>query len=215
MRDLDSILTMAPVIPVLVIDRVEDALPIAEALVEGGLPVIEVTLRTAAGLEAIKIMSQVAGAVVGAGSVLNPRHYEEVIDAGAQFAVSPGLTGDLARAASAGSIPLLPGVASASEIMRAIDHGFSRLKFFPAETLGGPKALSALSAVFRQVRFCPTGGIKLETAPQWLALSAVLCVGGSWLVPSGVRVERAGISERARSAAALGQQAITPHDCAD
>lgn len=203
MPELDTILTTAPVIPLLVIDRVEDALPIAEALVEGGLPVIEVTLRTSAGIEAIKIMSQVPGSIVGAGSVLNLRHYAEVSDAGAQFAVSPGLTDELARAANDGSTPLLPGVATASEIMRALDHGFSRLKFFPAETLGGTNALSALSAVFRQARFCPTGGIKMETAPDWLALSSVLCVGGSWIVPSGIAADREAIVERARRAASL------------
>jgi len=198
MRDLDEILAAAPVIPVLVIDRVEDALPIAQALVEGGLPVLEVTLRTPAALDAIRAMKTVPGTIVGAGTVLNPKQYEAVVEAGAEFAVSPGLTETLAGAAAGGPVPLLPGVATASEIMAALD-----LKFFPATAAGGLPALKGLGAVFGGVRFCPTGGITLASAPEWLALPAVACVGGSWLVPTGEAVDPAAITARAREAAVL------------
>jgi 2-dehydro-3-deoxyphosphogluconate aldolase / (4S)-4-hydroxy-2-oxoglutarate aldolase len=201
MRDLDSIMATAPVIPVLVIERVADAVPIARALVEGGLPVLEVTLRTPAALDSIRAMKAVEGAIVGAGTVLNPNHYAEAVAAGAEFAVSPGLTPALGEAAAGAGVPLLPGVASASDIMRALDLGYSRLKFFPATAVGGLPALKAYSAVFGGVRFCPTGGITLETAPDWLALPSVACVGGSWLVPAGASPEA--IRDHARSAAAL------------
>jgi 2-dehydro-3-deoxyphosphogluconate aldolase / (4S)-4-hydroxy-2-oxoglutarate aldolase len=204
-RDIDSIMTAAPVIPVLVIDRVDDAVPLAEALVEGGLPVLEVTLRTPAALEALRAMKQVPGAIVGAGTVLNPGQYEQACQAGAEFVVSPGLTPALAAAAASGRVPLLPGVATASEIMNALDHGFSRLKYFPASVAGLP-ALKALSAVFRQVRFCPTGGITLETAPDWLALPAVACVGGSWMVPAGATIDADEVRRRARAAASLASR---------
>jgi 2-dehydro-3-deoxyphosphogluconate aldolase / (4S)-4-hydroxy-2-oxoglutarate aldolase len=203
MRDLDSIMTAAPVIPVLVIERVEDAAPIAEALVAGGLPVLEVTLRTAAALEAIRAMKGVKGAIVGAGTVINAKLFEAAVEAGSEFVVSPGLTDNVARAASASHVPLLPGVASASDIMRALDHGFSRLKFFPAVAAGGLAALKGFAAVFGDVRFCPTGGITLDSATEWLALPSVTCVGGSWLVPSGQTPDAAAISGRARQAAQL------------
>lgn len=202
MSDLDRIMTAAPVIPVLVIDRVEDAVPIAEALVAGGLLVLEVTLRTEAALDAIRAMKSVPGAIVGAGTVLNPAQFEAAIEAGSEFVVSPGLTEALGRAAAGSSVPLLPGIASASDIMRALDFGFTRLKFFPATASGGVPALKSFSSVFSQVRFCPTGGISLETAPDWLALPAVSCVGGSWLVPAGP-IDAASITERACKAAAL------------
>jgi 2-dehydro-3-deoxyphosphogluconate aldolase/(4S)-4-hydroxy-2-oxoglutarate aldolase len=201
MRDLDSIMTAAPVIPVLVIERVEDALPVARALVEGGLPVLEVTLRTPAALDAIRAMKAVEGAIVGAGTVLGPGQYAEAVAAGAEFVVSPGLTQALGEAAAGSAVPLLPGVASASDIMRALDLGFSRLKFFPAAAIGGLPALKSYSAVFGGVRFCPTGGITLESAPDWLALPSVACVGGSWLVPPGAAPDA--IREHARRAAAL------------
>src|SRR5438270_11682926 len=148
MRDLDSIMRAAPVIPVLVIERVEDALPVARALVEGGLPVLEVTLRTPAALDAIRAMKEVEGAIVGAGTVLDPRQLEAAAEAGAEFAVSPGLTERLGKAAADSPIPLLPGVATASDVMRALDLGFTRLKFFPAMAAGGIPALKGLSAVF-------------------------------------------------------------------
>lgn len=203
MPDIHRILTAAPVIPVLVIDRVEDAVPLARALVEGGLPVLEVTLRTPAALDAIRAMKAVEGAIVGAGTVLNPAQYEAAVDAGAEFAVSPGLTDRIACAVDGGPVPLLPGVATAADIMRALDHGFSHLKFFPAEAAGGLPALKAFSAVFGGVKFCPTGGITLARAPDWLALESVLCVGGSWLVPAGGAADPDAIRQRARSAAAL------------
>ena len=203
MADIDAIMTTAPVIPVLVIDRVEDAVPIAEALVAGGLRVLEVTLRTPAALDAIRAMSAVDGAIVGAGTVLNPDHLDQAIAAGSRFVVSPGLTPNLGEAAKSSGVPFLPGVASASDVMRALDLGFSRLKFFPATESGGIPALKALSAVFGDVRFCPTGGIKLETARDWLALPAVACIGGSWIVPRGSAVDRRALMERAAAAAQL------------
>jgi 2-dehydro-3-deoxyphosphogluconate aldolase/(4S)-4-hydroxy-2-oxoglutarate aldolase len=203
MPDIDSILASAPVIPVLVIERLEDAVPVARALVEGGLPVLEVTLRTPVALDAIRAMKSVEGAIVGAGTVLDPERLEAAVEAGSEFLVSPGLTARLARAAEGSPAPLLPGVASASDIMRALDLGFSRLKFFPATAAGGLPALKAFSAVFGEVRFCPTGGITVETAPEWLALDSVACVGGSWLVPPGAAPDPLAIAERARRAAAL------------
>jgi 2-dehydro-3-deoxyphosphogluconate aldolase/(4S)-4-hydroxy-2-oxoglutarate aldolase len=185
MREMDAILDAAPVIPVLVIERVEDAVPVARALVAGGLPVLEVTLRTPVALDAIRAMKEVEGAIVGAGTVLGPEQLAQAEEAGAAFAVSPGLTDRLGAAAAGSPIPLLPGVATAGEIMRALDLGFTRLKFFPAVAAGGVAALKGHAAVFGGLRFCPTGGITLETAPDWLALPAVACVGGSWLVPAG------------------------------
>jgi 2-dehydro-3-deoxyphosphogluconate aldolase/(4S)-4-hydroxy-2-oxoglutarate aldolase len=181
---------------------VEDAVPLAEALVVGGLPVLEVTLRTPAALDAIRAMQQVPGAIVGAGTVLNPDLFEAAVDAGSKFVVSPGLTESLGRAAAGSHVPLLPGVASAGDIMRALDLGFTRLKFFPAMASGGIPALKAFSSVFGQVRFCPTGGITLETAADWLALPSVACVGGSWLVSAGA-LDGAAVTERARKAASL------------
>jgi 2-dehydro-3-deoxyphosphogluconate aldolase/(4S)-4-hydroxy-2-oxoglutarate aldolase len=203
MPDLDSIMKAAPVIPVLVIERVEDALRVARALVAGGLPVLEVTLRTPAALAAIRAMKEVEGAIVGAGTVLNPGQLDAAIEAGAAFAVSPGLTQALGEAAAKSPVPLLPGVATASDVMRALDLGFTRLKFFPAMAAGGVAALKGLSAVFGGISFCPTGGITPENAPEWLALPSVTCVGGSWLVPAGASIDTEAIERRARSAAAL------------
>ena len=185
MNDVEAIMTLAPVIPVLVIDDVAHARPIAEALVAGGLRALEVTLRTPVALEAIREMAKVEGAVVGAGTVLNERDLEASLQAGARFIVSPGLIRPLSKAALASRIPFLPGVATASDIMRGLDIGLSRFKFFPAVAAGGIPALKALASPFPQCRFCPTGGITQATAPDWLALDAVLCVGGSWLVPQG------------------------------
>ncbi|MFC3714292.1 bifunctional 4-hydroxy-2-oxoglutarate aldolase/2-dehydro-3-deoxy-phosphogluconate aldolase [Sphingoaurantiacus capsulatus] len=202
MPDLATIMTAAPVIPVLVIDDVADAVPLAETLVAAGLPVLEVTFRTAAALDAIRAMAKVPGAIVGAGTVLDPDLYTAAVDAGASFAVSPGLTDRLARAAADGPAPLLPGVASASDIMRARDHGFSRLKFFPASIAGGIPALSAYASVFGDLRFCPTGGITADNAADWLALPFVDCVGGTWIVPRGGARDLTAIAERARRAAA-------------
>ena len=203
MADIDRIMDAAPVIPVLVIDRVEDAVPIAEALVAGGLPVLVVTLRTAAALDSIRAMKSVPGAIVGAGTVLDPEQLDRAIEAGSEFVVSPGLTERLGRAAAGASVPLLPGIANAGDVMRALDLGFTRLKFFPATASGGLPALKALSSVFRQVRYCPTGGITQDNAHEWLALSSVACVGGTWLVPAGEPVDPAAVEARARAASAL------------
>jgi len=203
MPDLDHILGLAPVIPVLTIERIDDAVPIARALVAGGLPVLEVTLRTPVALDAIRAMRGVEGAIVGAGTVTTPALLEAAIQAGAAFAVSPGLTLALGEAAAASPLPFLPGVATAGEIMRTVDLGFTRLKFFPAMQSGGIPALKAFSAVFGHVRFCPTGGIGPDNAPDWLALPSVACVGGSWLVPAGAAPDLAAITERARKAAGL------------
>ncbi len=186
MTAIETIMRTAPVIPVIVIDDAAHAVPVAQALVAGGLRVLEVTLRTPAALDCIRAMREVEGAIVGAGTVLNPADLDAAIGAGAEFIVSPGLTESLGRAAVMSGVPFLPGVANAGDIMRGLDLGLSHFKFFPAATSGGIPALKALSGPFGQARFCPTGGVTLQTAPDWLALDPVLCVGGSWLVPSGV-----------------------------
>ena len=203
-HSIDQIMRLAPVIPVIVIDRVEDAVPMAEALVAGGLPVLEVTLRTPAALDALTAMKAVKGAVVGAGTVLDPAMLNSAIHAGAEFIVSPGLTDNLGKAAVASGIPFLPGVANAADIMRSMDMGLSRFKFFPAATSGGIPALKALAGPFGQAYFCPTGGISAATAPEWLALDAVLCVGGSWVVPSG-SLDPVSVETLAREASALSR----------
>lgn len=203
MADIDAIMAAAPVIPVLVVERVEDAVPIAEALVAGGLPVLEVTLRTPAALDSIRAMRQVPGAIVGAGTVLNPEQLDQAIEAGSEFVVSPGLTERLGRAAAGSPVPLLPGTANAGDIMRALDLGFTRLKFFPAMASGGLAALKGFASVFGGVKFCPTGGITQDNAREWLALPAVACVGGTWLVPAGEPLDKAAIEARARRASAL------------
>ena len=197
-----AVMQLAPVVPVLVIEDVAHARPIAEALVAGGLFALEVTLRTAAALEVIAEMAKVEGAVVGAGTVLNEADLRASIDAGAKFIVSPGLTEPLGRAAIASGIPFLPGIANAGDIMRGLDLGLTHFKFFPAEASGGIKALKSLAAPFGQCRFCPTGGITQASAPDWLAIDAVLCVGGSWMVPAGAP-DTAAITAAARAASAL------------
>lgn len=199
---IETIMRLGPVIPVLVIDDVDQGVAVAEALVAGGLKVLEVTLRTAAALDVIRAMKAVPGAVVGAGTVLNCRDLDAALAAGAEFIVSPGLTERLAKAAHDREVPFLPGVANAGDIMRGLDLGLDRFKFFPAEASGGLKALKALAAPFRHVRFCPTGGITLATAPDWLAEEAVLCVGGSWLVGKGAP-DTAAITAAASAAAGL------------
>jgi 2-dehydro-3-deoxyphosphogluconate aldolase/(4S)-4-hydroxy-2-oxoglutarate aldolase len=200
--NIEAIMRTAPVIPVLVIDDVAHAAPIAEALVAGGLRVLEVTLRTPVALDVIAEMAKVEGAIVGAGTVLNIADLDAAMSAGAQFIVSPGLTEPLGRAAVASGIPFLPGIANAGDLMRGFDMGLDRFKFFPATASGGLPALRALAAPFGKARFCPTGGITEATAPEWLAEEAVLCVGGSWLVPKGAP-DMALIRERAAAAAAL------------
>lgn len=199
---IDEVMLSAPVIPVLVLDGSTDPAALAETLVGAGLPVIEVTMRTPTALHAIRAMRGVPGAIVGAGTVLSERMLGEAIEAGAGFIVSPGLTEPLGRAAVASGVPFLPGVATAGDIMRGLDLGLTRFKFFPAEASGGLAALKALAAPFGEVRFCPTGGIREETAPQWLAHPSVLCVGGSWIVQPGEK-DLAVIAERARRAAEL------------
>ena len=202
MSRIEVIMRLAPVIPVLVIEDPAHAAPIAEALVKGGLPVLEVTLRTAAALDVIREMKQVPGAIVGAGTVLNEHALDDALQAGSEFIVSPGLTDALTKAALAADAPFLPGVATASDVMRGLDLGLDRFKFFPAEANGGIPALKSIAAPFGMARFCPTGGITLATAPAWLALDAVLCCGGSWLVGKG-EPDLLAIEAAARAAAAL------------
>lgn len=204
MIPVEAIMRTAPVIPVLVIDDVAHARPIAQALVAGGLCVLEVTLRTAAALDVIAEMKKVPGAIVGAGTVVDIPGLESAITAGAEFIVSPGLTDNLGKAAIASGIPFLPGIASAGDIMRGLDLGLKHFKFFPAETNGGLPALKSLIGPFGQCRFCPTGGIKLETAADWLAVPEILCVGGSWLVGKGAP-DIVAIEAAARAAGALKQ----------
>lgn len=201
MTDIETIMSLAPVIPVLVIEDVAQARPIAESLVAGGLRALEVTLRTSAALEIIAEMAKVEGAVVGAGTVLNERQLDAAMAAGARFIVSPGLTDPLARAAIERGIPFLPGIATAADIMRGLDLRLTHFKFFPAMASGGIPALKALAAPFSQCRFCPTGGVTFETAPDWLALDPVICVGGTWIIPPGT--DRLEIERRSRAAATL------------
>lgn len=180
-----DIASYGPVIPVIVIDRVEDALPLAQALLAGGVKVLEVTLRTPAGLPAIEaIARQLPEAVVGVGTVLNADDARRASEAGARFAVSPGYTSEVGAACKAVGLPLLPGVATSSEIMAALADGFQFLKLFPAEAVGGIPLLKSWASPFGQVSFCPTGGITNATAPNYLALPNVRCVGGSWLTPA-------------------------------
>ena len=200
---IDEILDRAPVIPVLVLDGVHDPAELAATLVESGLPVIEVTLRTGNALDAIQAMSLVPGAIVGAGTILNEEQLVQCIQAGAKFAVSPGLTNPLAIAAREQGIPFLPGVATAGDIMRGLDAGLDRFKFFPAEAAGGVRVLKDLSAPFGHVRFCPTSGITQTSASDWLALPSVDCVGGSWIVPKGATLD--GVAGIAREAAGLAK----------
>jgi 2-dehydro-3-deoxyphosphogluconate aldolase / (4S)-4-hydroxy-2-oxoglutarate aldolase len=198
---IDQIMRSAPVIPVLVLQEEMDWAALAETFVAAGLPVLEVTMRTPLALDAIRQMRAVPGAIVGAGTVLNEAQLAQAIDAGSQFIVSPGLTKGLALAARDTGIPFLPGVATTSDIMRGLDVGIDRFKFFPAQAAGGIPTLKAFAAVFGNIRFCPTGGIRVDTAADWLALQAVLCVGGSWFVKPGDTLSA--IGERARAAAAL------------
>jgi 2-dehydro-3-deoxyphosphogluconate aldolase / (4S)-4-hydroxy-2-oxoglutarate aldolase len=204
MKPIETIMRTAPVIPVLVIEDAAHAQPIAEALVAGGLRVLEVTLRTAAALDVIREMKKVDGAIVGAGTVLNEADLRASIDAGAEFIVSPGLTEPLGKAAVASGIPFLPGTANAGDIMRGLDLGLTHFKFFPAEASGGIAALKAIAAPFGMAKFCPTGGISLATAPNWLAVEPVLCVGGSWVVGKGAP-DVAAITAAAVEATALRQ----------
>ncbi len=199
MSDIETIMRTSPVIPVLVIDDAATARPIAEALVKGGLRVLEVTMRTPAALEVIREMKSVPGAIVGAGTVVSPDQFEAVMDAGAEFIVSPGLTETLGRPIVESGVPFLPGVANAGDIMRGYDLGLRHFKFFPAEANGGLKALKALAGPFYEASFCPTGGVTQASAPEWLAFAPVLCVGGSWITGGTF----ADIESKARAATAL------------
>ncbi|AIX51389.1 MULTISPECIES: bifunctional 4-hydroxy-2-oxoglutarate aldolase/2-dehydro-3-deoxy-phosphogluconate aldolase [Pantoea] len=180
----EQVLSTGPVVPVIVVKQPEHAVPMAKALVAGGIRVLEVTLRTPVAMDALRaIIREVPEAIVGAGTVINTQQLKEVTDAGAQFVISPGLTESLLRAATEGPVPLIPGISTVSELMMGMDHGLREFKFFPAEASGGVKALSALAGPFPQVRFCPTGGITPANYRDYLALKSVLCIGGSWLVP--------------------------------
>lgn len=201
MTDIADIMRTSAVIPVLVIDDLATAQPLAEALVAGGLRVLEVTLRTPAALDAIRAMKRVPGAIVGAGTVVNAEQFAQVMDAGAEFIVSPGLTERLATPIIDSGVPFLPGIANAGDIMRGLDLGLTHFKFFPAMAAGGLPALKSLAAPFHQCRFCPTGGITEVTAPDWLAFDPVLCVGGSWVTPKGASM--AEVEALAREAAGL------------
>jgi 2-dehydro-3-deoxyphosphogluconate aldolase/(4S)-4-hydroxy-2-oxoglutarate aldolase len=204
--DALTVLRQGPVMPVIVVSDPSVAVDLALALVAGGIRVLEVTLRTKAALAAIRQMRDaVPDAIVGAGTVLNRAQLDAALDAGIQFGVSPGFTGELAAAARASGVPFIPGVATPSEAMRAYDEGFAVQKLFPAEAVGGIKLLKSLSGPLPELRFCPTGGITEKNAPDYLALPNVVCVGGSWLVPEAAIAERdwGRITELARQAALL------------
>ncbi len=190
MTTIDDIMDAGPVIAVLEVQRAEDAAEIAGALSRGGLKVIEITLRTAAALDVIREMSKIPDVIIGAGTVLTPDHLKAALDAGARYIVSPGLTERVAEAAKSAGVPFLPGVATAGEIMRGLDMSLSRFKFFPAETSGGVAAVAAFAGPFRDVRFCPTGGIGSDIAPKYLHLPNVACVGGSWVAPKDAVADR-------------------------
>jgi 2-dehydro-3-deoxyphosphogluconate aldolase/(4S)-4-hydroxy-2-oxoglutarate aldolase len=177
---------LAPVVPVLVIDDAAKAEGLAQALIAGGLPALEVTLRTPAALEAIAEMAKVAGGVVGAGTLLTTADVEAAKKAGAVFGVSPGATDRLLDACEANDLPLLPGVATSTEVMRLFERGYTMQKFFPAEANGGARALKAIGAPLPKVKFCPTGGVTLENARDYLSLANTICVGGSWVAPAGL-----------------------------
>ena len=197
----EDLVGLAPVIPVVVIDDIDDAVPLAAALVRGGLPAIEVTLRTQPALAAIELIAeQVEGAVVGAGTVTTPQQVEDALAAGARFLVSPGSTPSLLDALQASGVPFLAGTATPSDVMALLERGITHAKFFPAEINGGVKALKALHGPFPQMRFCPTGGIDVAKAPEYLALPNVVCVGGSWMAKPG---DWAAVEALSRSAAAL------------
>ncbi|WP_425082191.1 bifunctional 4-hydroxy-2-oxoglutarate aldolase/2-dehydro-3-deoxy-phosphogluconate aldolase [Ruegeria arenilitoris] len=196
---------LAPIVPVLVVDDAAQARPLAEALVAGGLPALEVTLRTTAALDAIRAMAQVPGGVVGAGTLVTPEDVRAAKEAGAQFGVSPGATDVLIAACEAEGLPLLPGAATASEAMRLLEKGYDMLKFFPAEASGGAPALKAIGAPLPQITFCPTGGVSPANASDYLSLTNVACAGGSWVAPKQMvqSGDWAGIEALARDASKL------------
>jgi len=205
--ELTALFAGTPVVPVLVIEEVSAAVPLARALVAGGLPVLEITLRTPAALDVIRaIAGEVEGAVVGAGTVLSAAQYRGAAAAGSRFVVSPGATDAVLGAAAASTVPLLPGAATASEVMRLLEQGYRFLKFFPAAPAGGVAYLKALAAPLPEARFCPTGGIDAASAKDYLSLSNVVCVGGSWVAPAAAVAagDWQEITRLARAAAALG-----------
>ncbi|HOY76746.1 MAG TPA: bifunctional 4-hydroxy-2-oxoglutarate aldolase/2-dehydro-3-deoxy-phosphogluconate aldolase [Hyphomonadaceae bacterium] len=202
---VDELMAIQPVIPVITIERVEDAVPLAEALVGAGLPVLEVTLRTAAGAASIKAMNTVRGAIAGAGTVIDRKTLDTALDNGAQFIVTPGLSPDVTRETLKARVPILPGIATPTELMAGLDLGLTRFKFFPAEQAGGRAMLDALKGPFGQVKFCPTGGITLDLARDYLTRTNVACVGGGWLTPKKLIDAKQWdeIGKLAREAAAL------------
>jgi 2-dehydro-3-deoxyphosphogluconate aldolase/(4S)-4-hydroxy-2-oxoglutarate aldolase len=207
-RNIEAALIAAPVVPVMVIEDVKTAVPLARALVKGGLPVLEITLRTVTAIESIKaILSEVKGAIVGAGTVMNPHQLAQVEKLGCAFAVSPGSTPALLAAAQDTEMPLLPGGITASEVMNLLDHGYRFQKFFPAEPAGGTATLSSLSQPIPQVKFCPTGGITPLLAPAYLKLPNVITLGGSWMAPKNLIAagDWEGIENLARGAANLAR----------
>ncbi|WP_018689084.1 2-dehydro-3-deoxy-phosphogluconate aldolase [Ahrensia kielensis] len=203
---LIPVMTGQKVIPVIVLDNADDAVPLARALAAGGLPAVEITLRTAAALESIKrVAAEVPEAIVGAGTILNGRNFDEAVAAGSKFIVSPGLTPELVSAANGHDVPLLPGSVTSSEIMSALEAGYTHLKFFPAEQAGGAAYLKSCSTVFGQVKFCPTGGVSVKNANDYLSLPNVLCVGGSWVAPKDMITsgDWDGITALAKAAAGI------------
>jgi 2-dehydro-3-deoxyphosphogluconate aldolase/(4S)-4-hydroxy-2-oxoglutarate aldolase len=203
---VEAILKKAPVVPVMVIDDAKQAVPLAKALVAGGLPVLEITLRTDAAMDAMKaIMAEVEGAIVGAGTVLTSEQFKQCSKLGCAFAVSPGATGQLLGAAEDYDMPLLPGAVTASEVMALLEWGYRFQKFFPAEPAGGTSYLSSLASPIPQVKFCPTGGITAEKAPSYLKLSNVITIGGSWMIPKAMLAsgDWAGIEALAKQASLL------------
>ena len=189
-ENLEEICSRVKLIPVLVVDDVNDAVLLAQALIRGGLNVLEVTLRTAAALDAINEMSGLDGAIVGAGTILTANDMCSVKQAGAKFGVTPGTTAALLDAAKDQELPLIPGVSTVSEIMKVSENGYSFLKFFPAEACGGVKALSSFAGPLPNIKFCPTGGITIDNAPDYISLNNVICVGGSWVAPTELTISR-------------------------
>lgn len=206
MMNARDILSAGAVVPVMAIDDINTAIDLAYALVEGGIPTLEITLRTEYGIKAIELIAkEVKGAIVGAGTVINGEQLKAVEDAGAVFAISPGLNIDFAKSAEKSGIVVIPGIATPGELMLALEHGIDTCKLFPAEVVGGREMLKALHGPFPQVKFCPTGGISLTTAPEYLKLPNVLCVGGSWLTPKNLVANRdwGAITQLAKEASAL------------
>jgi 2-dehydro-3-deoxyphosphogluconate aldolase / (4S)-4-hydroxy-2-oxoglutarate aldolase len=203
-----EVLALAPVVPVLIVEKLEHAAPLARALFAGGLKVLEITLRTPVALDVIEAMRVAAPqAVVGAGTLVRPEDFKRARDAGSQFAVTPGLTPQLAEAAASIALPLLPGIVTPGEILQALQYGHDTLKFFPAQPAGGVPMLQAFAGPFANVAFCPTGGITRDSAPSFLKLHNVLCVGGSWVAPPALvaKGDWAGIEALARDAAGLSR----------